>query len=43
VGTEAWDGAGLTPGDGNSMARIAGYKLVADGSSQGFTGLQREP
>ena len=25
------------------MVRIAGYKLVADGSNQGFTGLQREP
>jgi predicted amidohydrolase YtcJ len=23
--------------------RIAGYKLIADGSNQGFTGLQREP
>jgi predicted amidohydrolase YtcJ len=30
-------------GDGNALARIAGYKLVADGSNQGFTGLQREP
>jgi predicted amidohydrolase YtcJ len=43
VGSEAWDKAGIKPGDGNAMARIAGYKLVADGSNQGFTGLQREP
>jgi len=30
-------------GDGDALVRIAGYKLVADGSNQGFTGLQREP
>lgn len=43
VGAEVWDEAGVSQGDGNAMARIAGYKLVADGSNQGFTGLQREP
>ncbi|SHG57945.1 hypothetical protein SAMN05444003_0002 [Cognatiyoonia sediminum] len=43
VGTEAWDAAGVVPGTGNAIARVAGYKLVADGSNQGFTGLQREP
>lgn len=43
IGTEAWDAAGVKPGDGNAVARIAGYKLVADGSNQGYTGLQREP
>lgn len=43
LGTEAWDDAGIRQGDGNAMARIAGFKLVADGSNQGFTGLQREP
>ena len=43
LGTEAWDAAGIKPGDGDAMARIAGYKLVADGSNQGFTGFQREP
>lgn len=43
IGSDAWDAAGIKPGDGNAMARIAGYKLVADGSNQGFTGLQREP
>lgn len=31
------------PGDGDALVRIAGYKLIADGSNQGFTGLQREP
>jgi predicted amidohydrolase YtcJ len=39
----AWDDAGVQPGDGNELVRLAGYKLIADGSNQGFTGLQREP
>lgn len=43
IGAEAWDAAGVKPGVGDAMARVAGYKLVADGSNQGFTGLQREP
>lgn len=43
VGSAAWDAAGLGPGTGDALARISGYKLVADGSNQGFTGLQREP
>jgi predicted amidohydrolase YtcJ len=43
LGAEAWDNAGVRPGTGNALARVAGYKLVADGSNQGFTGLQREP
>ena len=43
IGEKAWDDAGIKPGNDNSLARVAGYKLVADGSNQGFTGLQREP
>ncbi|MEP0941264.1 MAG: amidohydrolase [Rhizobiaceae bacterium] len=43
LGAEVWDEAGVMQGDGNALARIAGYKLVADGSNQGFTGLQRDP
>ena len=43
IGAEVWDEAGVKPGQGDALARIAGYKLVADGSNQGFTGLQREP
>jgi hypothetical protein len=43
VGLAAWDQAGVQPDDGNALARVVGYKLVADGSNQGFTGLQREP
>jgi hypothetical protein len=43
IGAETWDAAGVRPGDGTEIARVAGYKLVADGSNQGFTGLQRAP
>ena len=43
IGAENWDDGGVSQGDGDAMARIAGYKLIADGSNQGFTGLQREP
>jgi len=43
LGSDAWDAAGIGPGQGDALARISGYKLVADGSNQGFTGLQREP
>ncbi|BAQ69463.1 amidohydrolase [Rhodovulum sulfidophilum] len=43
LGAEAWDRADVMQGNGNALARIAGYKLVADGSNQGFTGWQREP
>jgi predicted amidohydrolase YtcJ len=39
----AWDELGLQPHTGDEIVRIAGYKLVSDGSNQGYTGLQREP
>ena len=38
-----WDEAGVKPGDGDAMMRVAGWKIVTDGSNQGFTGRQREP
>ena len=34
--------AGLKNNTGNDLAKVVGFKLVADGSNQGFTGLQRE-
>ncbi|MFD1696395.1 amidohydrolase [Roseibium aestuarii] len=42
---DAWDKVNLidTPGMGDGLFRVCGYKLIADGSNQGFTGLQREP
>jgi len=39
---EKWDEAGTKMYDGNDLAKIVGFKLIADGSNQGFTGLQRE-
>lgn len=42
LGAGAWDAAGIVPGT-DPLVRVAGYKLVADGSNQGFTGLQRVP
>lgn len=39
---EAWDEANVQPGDGDEMVRLAGFKMIADGSNQGFTGLQRK-
>ena len=38
-----WDEAGVKPGDGDSLMRVVGWKIVTDGSNQGFTGRQREP
>lgn len=39
---DAWDAAGTQPGEGDELVRLSGYKLIADGSNQGFTGLQRD-
>jgi predicted amidohydrolase YtcJ len=38
-----WDEAGVRPGDGDALMRVAGWKIVTDGSNQGFTGRQRQP
>lgn len=38
-----WDENGVAFGDGDEMLRIVGWKVVTDGSNQGFTGRQREP
>jgi predicted amidohydrolase YtcJ len=35
--------AGIGVGYGNALMRVAGLKMVTDGSNQGFTGRQREP
>jgi len=40
---DAWDKSGVKPGHGDINVRIAGWKIVSDGSNQGFTGRQREP
>ena len=38
---DEWTEAGVKMYDGNDMAMLTGFKLIADGSNQGFTGLQR--
>ena len=38
-----WDENGVAFGDGDAMLRVVGWKVVTDGSNQGFTGRQREP
>ncbi|MGD1894900.1 MAG: amidohydrolase [Cyclobacteriaceae bacterium] len=39
---DQWTKAGVKMYDGNDLAMLTGFKLIADGSNQGFTGLQRE-
>jgi predicted amidohydrolase YtcJ len=40
---DQFEAEGKTMGSGTPDARIAGLKMIADGSNQGFTGLQRAP
>lgn len=37
------DKAGIGPNTGDDLVRVSGIKMIADGSNQGLTGLQREP
>ncbi len=39
----AWYDADIEAGYGDALMRLAGWKVVTDGSNQGFTGRQREP
>jgi predicted amidohydrolase YtcJ len=41
--SDSFDEAGVRPFDGDAFVRVAGFKVVSDGSNQGFTGRQREP
>lgn len=38
-----WDEAGVAFGDGDALMQVVGWKIVTDGSNQGYTGRQREP
>ncbi len=38
-----FDATDIKPGDGDDKLRVVGWKILADGSNQGFTGRQREP
>jgi len=40
---DAWDEVGVEPGYGDAFMRVSGWKMVVDGSNQGYTGRQREP
>ncbi len=40
---EEWDKVGAEPGYGDANMRVSGWKMVIDGSNQGYTGRQREP
>jgi predicted amidohydrolase YtcJ len=39
----AWYEADVEAGQGDALMRLAGWKIVTDGSNQGFTGRQRGP
>ena len=39
----AWDEHGIGFGYGDADFRVTGWKVVTDGSNQGYTGRQREP
>ena len=40
---EEWDKVVAEPGYGDAYMRVSGWKMVVDGSNQGYTGRQREP
>lgn len=40
---DQWDETDIACGDGNEIVRCTTWKIVSDGSNQGFSGLQREP
>jgi len=40
---EKWDASDIRYGHGDAQVRAVGWKIVSDGSNQGFSGLQREP
>ena len=40
---EKWDATDIRCGDGDELVRCTAWKIVSDGSNQGFSGLQRQP
>ncbi|MDH5737747.1 MAG: amidohydrolase [Gammaproteobacteria bacterium] len=40
---DKWDDYDISCGDGNELLRCIAWKIVSDGSNQGYSGLQREP
>ncbi len=40
---DMWDKSDVRFGEGDENVRVVGWKVVSDGSNQGYTGRQREP
>lgn len=40
---DKWEAMAVACGQGDELVRLVGWKIVSDGSNQGFSGLQREP
>jgi predicted amidohydrolase YtcJ len=39
----SWDASGVSPGDGDDWVRSVSWKIISDGSNQGYSGFQRSP
>jgi predicted amidohydrolase YtcJ len=39
----SWDASGISPGDGDDWVRSVSWKIISDGSNQGYSGFQRSP
>jgi predicted amidohydrolase YtcJ len=39
----SWDASGVSPGDGDDWVRAVSWKIISDGSNQGYSGYQRTP
>jgi predicted amidohydrolase YtcJ len=39
----SWDASGVSPGDGDDWVRAVSWKIISDGSNQGYSGYQRSP
>jgi predicted amidohydrolase YtcJ len=39
----SWDASGVSPGDGDDWVRAVSWKIISDGSNQGYSGFQRSP
>jgi predicted amidohydrolase YtcJ len=39
----SWDASGVRPGDGDDWVRAVSWKIISDGSNQGYSGYQRSP
>jgi len=35
----SWDASGVSPGDGDDWVRSVSWKIISDGSNQGYSGF----